>query len=85
MDQERLNKMDKYDKYHLLCGHLGEYAAPFFTMMDEERKRKEPCKAILNYCENRIFALRALQNDLTADDEEIIDRILLDKTMFKTL
>lgn len=77
--------MNKDDKYNLLCGHLGEFAAPFFTMMDEERKRKDPSKAILNYCENRIFALRALKNDLTADDEDVINRILSDKTMFKTL
>lgn len=55
---------------------LGTGLQPLVRALREEREKARPCAAFIRYCEARIAAIGALQDELTPVDEDVIAHIL---------
>jgi len=76
--------MDKETKYEVVCDMIDGYSAHFGTTLRAERKREHPSQAIMKYCDSCLIALLSFRTALASEDEEVLDRILDDDSIFRT-
>ncbi len=63
-------------KYEVALEVLGNSIQPFIRAREEESAKEKPNEAFIQYCSDRIKAIRVLRHNLRVTDEEIISRIL---------
>lgn len=76
--------MDNHDKYQVVCDLLQDYCAPFYNMIQAEKKKDKPSLVIIEYCERRIDALVYVEKKISSNDEKLLDQILISKDLFRT-
>ena len=62
--------------YEVALEVLGQSLQPFMQAIYEENQKTKPSKPFIQYCQDRMAALSELQNELTPNDLDTIERIL---------
>ena len=63
-------------QYEVALEALGQRRQPLMRAIADERAKSEPSEAFVRYCESRLEALDALQDELVPGDLATITRIL---------